>query len=148
MATRRSLVIYATCSSPLSADNPTSLSTSKQRYDPVSVPEEGQQMCLTDDYLTIGFAELERLFTEECREYFAGSGCVCVCGLIVNEKLYIANLGDCRAVVFDRSGRSKALSKDHTPVDNSCESYPCLMRNGKQLRVAGQLNVTRAFGDS
>lgn len=76
-----------------------------------------------------------------------------MCALIINGNLYIVNLGDCRAVLYDKCGNSLSLSFDHTPSNRKDEVERIIsqngfcLRNGSQLRVSGELNVTRAFGD-
>lgn len=97
------------------------------------------------------FLELDSMFMNDDVR-FGGSGCVCVCALLISGSLYIANLGDCRATLFDRWGNSLNLSVDHTPETRSDEVQRILRSNGlcfkkgSRLRVAGELNVTRAFG--
>ncbi|KAL4486880.1 hypothetical protein ABPG72_009644 [Tetrahymena utriculariae] len=101
--------------------------------------------------ITSTFMSLDEYFQES--QEFQGSGCVCVCALIVNGNLYVANLGDCRAVIFDKFGNSRDLSFDHTPSNRKDEVERIIskngfcLRSGSQLRVSGELNVTRAFGD-
>lgn len=97
------------------------------------------------------------------------SGCTAVCGLLVTEEieydeknqskienkksrnriLYIANVGDSRAIL-SRSSSSIPLSVDHTPTQLKSELYRIYSAGGYvnlQGRVCGNLNLSRTVGD-
>ncbi|KAL7623476.1 Protein phosphatase 2C 2 [Parahypoxylon ruwenzoriense] len=75
------------------------------------------------------------------------SGCTACCGLITNEKIYIANAGDSRSVLGVK-GRAKPLSFDHKP-QNEGEKARITAAGGfvDFGRVNGNLALSRAIGD-
>ena len=74
-------------------------------------------------------------------------GCVMVVALITEDKIFTANIGDCRAVL-NRGGTAIALSTDHKPT-NSGEKSRIIKHGGKVIngRINNGLNVSRALGD-
>ncbi|XP_052734501.1 probable protein phosphatase 2C 10 isoform X3 [Vigna angularis] len=70
--------------------------------------------------------------------------------LINNQKLWVANVGDSRAVV-SRGGEAAQMTTDHEPNTErgSIETRGGFVSNmpGDVARVNGQLAVSRAFGD-
>ena len=75
------------------------------------------------------------------------SGSCAVVALIVNDVLYVANVGDCRAVV-SINGEAKALTRDHKATD-PVEKERVVKAGGfvRGKRVFGLLAVTRSLGD-
>lgn len=78
-------------------------------------------------------------------------GSTAVTAILINgRKLWIANVGDSRAVL-SRSGRAVQMSTDHEPNTErgSIENRGGFVSNmpGDVARVNGQLAVSRAFGD-
>lgn len=76
------------------------------------------------------------------------SGCTAVVVLKVDNKIFVANAGDSRAVV-SRGGTAKDLSEDHKPEDET-ERTRIEKAGGKvtqEGRVNGGLNLSRALGD-
>jgi len=77
-------------------------------------------------------------------------GCTGVTAFIIGTKLYVANVGDSRAVLC-RGGKAQPLSVDHKP--NSKEERQRIENAGGVVvwagtwRVGGVLAVSRAFGD-
>ncbi|KAK3024347.1 hypothetical protein RJ639_043673 [Escallonia herrerae] len=79
-------------------------------------------------------------------------GCTAVAALIVRNKLFVANAGDCRTILC-RAGRAHALSKDH--VASSLEERERVISSGGEVkwqidtwRVGpAALQVTRSIGD-
>ncbi|XP_027363980.1 protein kinase and PP2C-like domain-containing protein isoform X2 [Abrus precatorius] len=79
-------------------------------------------------------------------------GCTAIAALIVRNKLFVANIGDCRAILC-RAGNPIALSKDHVAS--------CLQERERVIRQGGHvhwqvdtwrvglpaLQVTRSIGD-
>ncbi|KAK7267191.1 hypothetical protein RIF29_19856 [Crotalaria pallida] len=79
-------------------------------------------------------------------------GCTAIAVLVVRNKLFVANIGDCRAILC-RAGNPIALSKDHVAS--------CLQERERVIRHGGQvhwqvdtwrvglpgLQVTRSIGD-
>lgn len=53
---------------------------------------------------------------------------------MINGILYIANLGDCRAVIFDKCENFRDLSFDHTPINCKDEVERIANQNGFFLR--------------
>ena len=82
-------------------------------------------------------------------------GAAACCALLWGSKLYVANAGDCRAVLC-RGGTGFALSRDHTADDprerqriEQCGGSVARTQPGGQWRVGGAgLAVTRALGDA
>jgi len=80
------------------------------------------------------------------------SGAVALMVLIKNNKCYVANAGDCRAVVSDGNGAFRDVHELHR-TDNPDERARVIEKGGKIkhvhgiLRVQGSLMPTRAFGD-
>ncbi|KAE9590169.1 hypothetical protein Lal_00027892 [Lupinus albus] len=79
-------------------------------------------------------------------------GCTAIAALVVRNKLFVANIGDCRAILC-RAGNPIALSKDH--VASCVEERERIIRHGGQVhwqvdtwRVGlPALQVTRSIGD-
>lgn len=76
------------------------------------------------------------------------SGCTAVICLLKNNKLYVANAGDSRAVLC-RDGKAVEMSEDHKPTSEI--EYARIKKAGGKVtqdgRVNGGLNLSRAFGD-
>eukprot|EP00271_Cylindrocystis_brebissonii_P013222 TRINITY_DN328_c0_g1_i5.p1 TRINITY_DN328_c0_g1~~TRINITY_DN328_c0_g1_i5.p1 ORF type:complete len:470 (+),score=99.66 TRINITY_DN328_c0_g1_i5:507-1916(+) len=79
-------------------------------------------------------------------------GCTAATALIVNDRLYVANAGDCRTVVC-RNGQAYPLSRDHTAADPD-ERERVQAAGGKvEWRVntwrvgKAAIEVTRSLGD-
>lgn len=96
--------------------------------------------------------EVARL--QEIEPKLAG-GCTAVLALIVNDRLYVANAGDSRAVLA-RVEPSGTLSVEQLSIDHSVENEDELKRlealglDPKQLIRAGRLGMhenTRSIGD-
>ena len=73
-------------------------------------------------------------------------GSTAVIALKIKNKLYLGNLGDSRAIIFDSCGNLLASTKDHKPLDEQLriEKAGGVVAWG---RVNGNLAVSRAFGD-
>ncbi|KAJ6218030.1 hypothetical protein RDWZM_009187 [Blomia tropicalis] len=77
-----------------------------------------------------------------------GSGCTAIVAIIKNNTLYVANVGDSRAVL-SREGKAIEMSEDHKPEDD-LEKQRILKAGGEVTidgRVNGGLNLSRAIGD-
>ncbi|KAI9250296.1 phosphatase 2C-like domain-containing protein [Sporodiniella umbellata] len=75
------------------------------------------------------------------------SGCTAIVALLKEKMLYIANVGDSRAVIC-KQGKAFALSKDHKPYDPI--EYKRIKESGNSVyskRVNGTLALSRALGD-
>ena len=84
--------------------------------------------------------------------------CVLLC-LMVDSKMYLAHVGDCRAVLYSASGKFRALTSDHKPGISKTEDRRVQDAGGKIQRgqrgmesrvcAAGtRISVTRAIGDA
>lgn len=91
------------------------------------------------------------LLTDQNLPSFANQqGATAILALIKNKQLYIANLGDSRAVL-SRHGEAIALSDDHKPnrpdeLKRITDAGGFVTHRGV-ARVQGMLAVSRAFGD-
>ncbi|KAK6637404.1 hypothetical protein RUM44_007821 [Polyplax serrata] len=87
--------------------------------------------------------EVDRCFMEPGSE----SGCTALVALIKNNKLYVANAGDCRCVV-SKNGEAIEMSLDHKP-ENDIELQRIEKAGGSVTagRVNAGLNLSRALGD-
>ena len=86
-------------------------------------------------------------------------GSTCVCAIIFKQDnnklgLWVANVGDSRAILCDKNGKSKKLSDDHKP--NTVKEKARIKKAGgeRNIRYDGSdwrindLSVSRAFGDN
>jgi protein phosphatase 1L len=78
-------------------------------------------------------------------------GSTACAALLADGKMYVANVGDSRAVLGRKNGTSVPLSKDHKPSDEE-EKKRVEALGGRIIhmgiwRVEGVLGLTRAFGD-
>lgn len=79
-------------------------------------------------------------------------GCTAIAALLVGNKLYVANAGDCRAILC-RAGHAIALSKDH--VASGLQERERIVKAGGEVKWridtwrvgAAALQVTRSIGD-
>mmetsp|Transcript_22130 Transcript_22130/g.89627 ORF Transcript_22130/g.89627 Transcript_22130/m.89627 type:complete len:641 (-) Transcript_22130:168-2090(-) len=81
------------------------------------------------------------------------SGCTALTALVAGGELFVANVGDCRAVLCS-DGNAVQLSRDQTAADpgerarvearGGCATY---QGDLKQWRVNGEIAVTRSIGD-
>ena len=92
------------------------------------------------------FTQTDRSIYKKTRGRDGGS--TCSAALIVGNELYVANLGDARAVLVESGGKGQALSTDHKPTMPS-ERARVEAAGGRVAlgRVGGCLAVSRAFGD-
>lgn len=93
--------------------------------------------------LTGCYEALDREFMETDNN----DGTTAISALVVDKTLYVANAGDCRAVVCE-SGDTVQLSRDHKATDKD-EIARVSAAKGFVIfgRVRGKLAVTRAIGD-
>jgi serine/threonine protein phosphatase PrpC len=98
--------------------------------------------------LKIGFVNLQKKWLSAPHDCSGSTACVC---LIINERLFIANVGDSRAVLASNK-RAYQLSNDQ----KSDVSYYSTYKRGGFLargldfngfRTGGMLDMSRAFGD-
>ena len=81
--------------------------------------------CITEpiqtESLVIGaleeaFAEMDDQIRRERETYFIKGGCTAQVALVIDNKLFVANAGDCRAVLFTENGsKITPMSQDFTP---------------------------------
>lgn len=93
----------------------------------------------------------DKRFLALARENTDVSGSTCVVALLHGDKLYVANVGDSRAVMKEKSGSTFPLSLDHKP--NLPEEQKRIEKAGGYIaffgvwRVVGILATSRAIGD-
>lgn len=91
--------------------------------------------------------------SEFLRQATRGGACAAT-ALVKEGELYVANVGDCRAVLGTRGGGATALTSDHTPGREDerlrIESSGGYVSRGSGgvWRVQDSLAVSRAFGDA
>jgi len=118
-----------------------------QIFERGEVSDEDIQKALIDGFL---LADNECLAILEKNQ--DSSGTCAVLTLVYNNKLYVANLGDCRAVLAKKDGRNKwkslALSKDHKARFKT-EKTRIAKANGWLLnnRLFGVIECSRSIGD-
>lgn len=97
------------------------------------------------DCIRKAFAQVEEVVI--AKDMKAGSTAIIVLIDRQEQMMYIANLGDCRAVLRS-NGQAIALSRDHKASDEN-EAQRIRDAGGKVFfgRIKGQLAVSRAFGD-
>ena len=62
------------------------------------------------------FVEMDEQIRGERNTFLIKGGCTAIVALYIQNKLYVANAGDCRAViVHDRASKIKTMSNDFTP---------------------------------
>ncbi|XP_006362221.1 probable protein phosphatase 2C 43 [Solanum tuberosum] len=123
---------------------------------------------IDEEVLNNAFAATEDGFLSIVKREFhildpaiASTGCCCLVGVIWERTLYVANLGDCRAVLghIGRFNRifAEQLTNDHNVRikevrDELRTLHPddpnIVSRVGRTWRVKGIIKVTRAIGDA
>jgi serine/threonine protein phosphatase PrpC len=91
--------------------------------------------------------EIDRKWLEIAAPEKLNDGSTGICMVIENNRIVVANTGDCRAVMY-RGGQCVVLSKDHKPTDPA--EMKRIEDNGGLIigdRLQGELAVSRAFGD-
>eukprot|EP00939_MAST-03C_sp_MAST-3C-sp1_P004666 g4666.t1 len=102
--------------------------------------------------LTNAFLETDRSFLEIARSAFYDDGSTAIVALFRGPRdLYVANVGDSRAVLVRRDGSVLEMSKDHKPNDRDeqrrIERAGGIVVHVGVWRVEGVLAVSRAVGD-
>lgn len=92
-----------------------------------------------------GQKKLREFADKESNE--SNAGCTANVVLIKDKKIYIANAGDSRSLLY-KGGKVTRLSEDHKP-DNDIEKARITSAGGFIIdgRVNGNLNLSRAIGD-
>lgn len=97
---------------------------------------------------------IHNAFSEIDKEAIAceNGGSVVLCAIIIENKLFVINLGDSRAILVQKDGNVIQLTKEHTPENpeecNRIEKLGGYVLNvGGKARVQGSLAVSRSLGD-
>jgi len=107
------------------------------------------------------FSEAQNIYpTEVARlqqlESFISGGCTAVVAVITKKRLYVANVGDSRAILaYQEHGQSalqvKQLSEDHgVENDQEIQRLAAIGLDPEQLKKSGRLGTqenTRSIGD-
>eukprot|EP00193_Tetraselmis_chui_P017696 CAMPEP_0177792368 /NCGR_PEP_ID=MMETSP0491_2-20121128/24488_1 /TAXON_ID=63592 /ORGANISM="Tetraselmis chuii, Strain PLY429" /LENGTH=433 /DNA_ID=CAMNT_0019314779 /DNA_START=119 /DNA_END=1420 /DNA_ORIENTATION=+ len=108
--------------------------------------------CFADDIpaaMVSGFIETDRQYgAAVATGAFQDDGTTALTALVWGRRVYVANLGDCRAVLSHR-GKAVQLSRDQNPQDG-VEKKRVLRAGGyfcSDGRLCGHLTVTRCIGD-
>lgn len=101
--------------------------------------------------LTEGFKDLDHHWLEMAALNGWDDGSTAVSVLIVDRTIYVANVGDSRAVLCTQGGRAIDMSADHKPARDD-EKARIEKLGGRVIhygtwRVQGVLAVSRAIGD-
>lgn len=96
------------------------------------------------------FIDFDRKLSETFKSPNGGS--TATVAVILGTKIYLANLGDSRGIIFDSLGQILLASQDHKPgnPDETARIEKAggfVVNYGKVSRVNGTLAVSRAFGD-
>lgn len=130
---------------------------------------------LTDDLvkssINAAFEQVENEFLEIARNgyelgfgKFAGVGACCLCAVVLNQKLYVANIGDCRGILLRKTDNQNELefvklNTSHNANSKKVqkylrEKYPnekdiivCKRPPNDGCYVKGRLQPARSFGD-
>jgi len=107
----------------------------------------------------LAFEKVEKKFVKSCRKTGDRSGSCAILAVIIGKEVFIANLGDSRAVLSSNSGRTVTqITTDHKPSLKS-ESQRIIQAGGKLIQasrngmvgpvriVPGRISVSRAIGD-
>lgn len=109
---------------------------------------EMNQSGLTDvgiwNALKMAFVKLNRI-------YEGRAGSTATLAVVLDNKLWVANLGDSRTILVKETGSVMQLSEDAKPADprylRGIQNRGGWVRMGRTPRVQGRLAVARAFGD-
>lgn len=112
----------------------------KSNFDPNKID------AFIEKILTQSFLDLDKQISSSFKEVESSGSTCCLC-LIINKKLYCANIGDSKCLVI-RGSDPIFISTEHS-CKNSKEVERIKEQGGMvfQGRVFGQLILTRAFGD-
>lgn len=128
---------------------------------------------LVKDSINAAFTQVENEFLEMARAgyelgfgKFAGVGACCLCAVVLNNKLYVANSGDCRGIVLRKSDKQDGSNYEFVKLNanqnaNSKkiqkylrEKFPnekdivvCKRPPNEGCYVKGRLQPARSFGD-
>ncbi|CAD6195212.1 unnamed protein product [Caenorhabditis auriculariae] len=91
---------------------------SESSYSMTKFPDE--RVTIRSDHLVKGaletaFVDMDEQISEDKQVWRLPGGCAVISVLVLLGKLYVANAGDCRAILVTSNG-TKALSKDLTPA--------------------------------
>jgi serine/threonine protein phosphatase PrpC len=97
------------------------------------------------------FLSVDSTFSAKARSKYWNDGSTAIVAAINNTKVFVANAGDCRAIIVQSRGIVVAMSHDHRP-DRKDEEARIRRLGGKltywgRWRVEGVLAVSRAIGD-
>eukprot|EP01125_Pyxidicula_operculata_P017276 TRINITY_DN6045_c2_g2_i2.p1 TRINITY_DN6045_c2_g2~~TRINITY_DN6045_c2_g2_i2.p1 ORF type:complete len:579 (-),score=180.95 TRINITY_DN6045_c2_g2_i2:103-1839(-) len=104
----------------------------------------------TNDILDVmqqSFMTTDDLWLEQARKEKWEEGSTGLCLILKNNTLYIANTGDCRALLC-QGGNVVQLTKDHKP-DDPAEKERIIKQGGHVIggRIEAKIGVSRSFGD-
>lgn len=101
--------------------------------------------------IKLAFVDLSRSYHQNIDVYNADAGTTANVALIIDGDLWIANLGDARAILLHPDGTSTQLSEDAKPGDlkykKSIEKRGGRVNEHGYPRLNGILAVARSFGD-
>lgn len=93
-----------------------------------------------------GIKELEEI--RNCQVGRSHAGCAALVCLLIDSKIYVANAGDCRCLLFNTEGVIYSMNREHKP-NMKDEKFRIINSGGFVMegRVNQCLNLSRALGD-
>jgi len=146
-----SLIYKHTHIDPLQSAHSSTTSKSKYHKDrQAHTPSKDGDQAIINGILE-AFDELDKSWLSLATLYNYDDGSTAIVCLIHNRTLYVANVGDSRAVLVMNDGKAIEMSRDHKPSTESEKSR--IEKLGGRIiyygtwRVEGILAVTRSIGD-
>ena len=102
--------------------------------------------------ILLGFHKIDFEVLESQNINGKNVGSVVICAIIIQDTLYVINLGDSRAVMVNHKGDMMNLSSEHVPsrpdeLERIEKLGGLIVQVHDQDRIMGELAVSRSIGD-